>query len=395
MRPIIYLSTFFPPQRPELQKNMKSAANISASAFSYSMLMGLVATAKERLVVINTPLTGPYPIDFKEIASRGGIFTEYGVPVKSIGAFNLYGLQGSSICRNLVREMVGMKAGVSDILVYSIQLPLLEAAVKYKKKNPGSRIILVVPDLYEDLCGESKLKKKVKSLLFGDYNKLSKEVDGYVLLTPLMIERMPEKKPFCVVEGIYNPTEKRQKKKEGENFTILYTGMLYEKFGVKNLVDAVHSLEMKDIRLKLCGSGELVEYIKTINDSRIEYLGIVPREKVLQLQSETSLLVNPRQPNGGFTRYSFPSKNIEYLASGTPTLIYELEGIPQEYYQYCYHLSSEEKSVKAFARKITEIYHTSKEEREKLANDAQQFIFSQKNAPAQCEKIIRLIDSLQ
>jgi len=230
--------------------------------------------------------------------------------------------------------------------------------------------------------------------LFGDYNKLSKEVDGYVLLTPLMIERMPEKKPFCVVEGIYNPTEKRQKRNEGDNFTILYTGMLYEKFGVKNLVDAVHSLEMKDIRLKLCGSGELVDYIQSLNDSRIEYLGIVLRDKVLQLQSEVSLLVNPRQPNGGFTRYSFPSKNIEYLASGTPTLIYELEGIPQEYYQYCYHLSAEEKSVKAFARKITEIYHTSKEEREKLANDAQQFIFSQKNAPAQCEKIIRLIDSL-
>ena len=138
-----------------------------------------------------------------------------------------------------------------------------------------------------------------------------------------------------------------------------------------------------------------MNYIQSLYDSRIEYLGIVPREKVLQLQSEASLLVNPRQPNGGFTRYSFPSKNIEYLASGTPTLIYELEGIPQEYYQYCYHLSAEEKSVKAFAGKITEIYHTSKEEREKLANDAQQFIFSQKNAPAQCEIIIRLIDSLQ
>ena len=394
MRPIIYLSTFFPRQHPEFQQSLKSAANISASAFSYSILNGLIANVKERLFIINTPPTGPYPINYGKILSRSCITEEDGLVVKTIGTFNLYGIQGFSIANQLEKEMKDLEIGDADILIYSIQLPLLKTAVKYKKKYCGSRIILVVPDLYEDLVGDSILKKVLKNILYGDYSELSRYVDAYVLLTPLMIEKMPEKKPFRVLEGIYNPSEKRQKRGVEDGFTILYTGMLYEKFGVKNLVDAVHALKMKDVKLKLCGSGELVEYIKKINDARIEYLGILPRENVLQLQSDVSLLVNPRQPNGGFTRYSFPSKNIEYLASGTPSLIYELEGIPQEYYLYCYHLSADENSVEDLVEMIKKIYHTPESERKKLGKEAQNFIYTQKNAPAQCEIIIKLIDSL-
>lgn len=395
MTPIIYLSTFFPPRCLDiLQYNMKSAANISASAFSYSLLMGLVANNRDNLSVINTPLTGPYPIDYKKYSSSGIITNEYGIDVQSIGMCNFYGIQGISISRRLVRAIKKVSDGKADIIVYSIQLPILRAAVIYKKQNPGSRIFLVVPDLFEDLGGNSHIKKAIKSLLFGDYNKLCQDVDAYVLLTPLMIERMSVRRPYCVVEGIYNPSEKRQAVEGKNGFTILYTGMLYEKFGVKNLIDAVHSLEEKDVKLKLCGSGELVDYINSINDTRIEYLGVVPREKVLQMQSEASLLINPRQPNGGFTRYSFPSKNIEYLASGTPTLIYELEGIPSEYFDYCYHLSEKERSVEDLRRMIEYIYMTPEKERTELAAKAKEFILVKKNAPAQAKKIIDFINGL-
>ena len=356
--------------------------------------MGLVANAKDRLTVINTPLIGPFPVNCNKLTGRGFITTEYGVEVKSIGMNNLYGVQGISISTNLLKEMKVAQIGISDIIVYSIQLPLLQAAVRYKKNHPGTRIFLVIPDLYEDLGNHNIIIRRIKELLFGDFNELCKKIDAYVLLTDLMIERMPYKRPYCVVEGIYNPSEKRQAVEGKNGFTILYTGMLYEKFGVKNLIDAVRSLEEKDVKLKLCGSGELVDYINSINDTRIEYLGIVPREKVLQMQSEASLLINPRQPNGGFTRYSFPSKNIEYLASGTPTLIYELEGIPSEYFDYCYHLSEKERSVEDLRRMIEYIYMTPEKERTELASKAKEFILTKKNAPAQAKKIIDFINGL-
>ena len=44
---------------------------------------------------------------------------------------------------------------------------------------------------------------------------------------------------------------------------------------------------------------------------------------------------------------------MEYLASGIPTLIYKLPGIPDEYYQYCFSL--EDLGVEALANKMMDI----------------------------------------
>lgn len=397
MRPLIYLSTFYPSQKRDFfLEKLLSAANISASAFSYSLLKGLVDCCHNNFNIVNTPLTGPYPISYRRLFTKESIDTECGYKIKSVGCCNLYGIQGPSISHNVSKAMRNLGIGDADILLYSIHLPLLKAAVAYKNKFKGSRIILVVPDLFEDISKQTPLKKMYRSLILGDFQKLCNSVDGYVLLTEQMLERMPVKKTYCVVEGIYNPMERRSGTKQNDKFNILYTGMLYEKFGVKNLIDAVCSLNIPDVRLQLCGSGDLVDYIKekSINDSCIEYKGIVPRERVLELQCEASLLVNPRQPNGGFTRYSFPSKNIEYLASGTPTLLYELEGIPQEYYKYCYHLSASQSSVDDLTEMIKQIYETPLEERTALAKRAQSFIFTEKNASTQCAKILHFIENL-
>lgn len=397
MRPLIYLSTFYPSQKRDFfLENLLSAANISASAFSYSLLTGLVDCYRNNLNVVNTPLTGPFPIRYRRFYTKKSVDEECGYMIRSVGCCNLYGIQGPSISHNVSKAMRNLKIGDTDILLYSIHLPLLKAAVAYKKKFKGSRIILVVPDLFEDISKQTPLKQMYRRLILGDFQKLCNYVDGYVLLTEQMLERMPARKPYCVVEGIYNPMERRYGTKPNKNFNILYTGMLYEKFGVRNLIDAVCSLDIPNMKLQLCGSGDLEGYIKekAAADSRIEFLGIVPREQVLELQCEASLLVNPRQPNGGFTRYSFPSKNIEYLASGTPTLLYELEGIPEEYYQYCYHLSASQSRVDDLAEMIKRIYDTPLEERTVLAKKAQNFIFTEKNAPTQCAKIIHFIENL-
>jgi hypothetical protein len=46
------------------------------------------------------------------------------------------------------------------------------------------------------------------------------------------------------------------------------------------------------------------------------------------------ILVNPRPNNEIYTRYSFPSKNIEYLLSGKVVLGYKLDGMPDCYKQF-------------------------------------------------------------
>ena len=70
----------------------------------------------------------------------------------------------------------------------------------------------------------------------------------------------------------------------------------------------------------------------------IRYFGFVSQEEALSLQGRAATLINPRSPEGLYTRYSFPSKTLEYLRSGRPTLCYALEGIPEEYGQYLIYI---------------------------------------------------------
>ncbi|MGL5011509.1 MAG: glycosyltransferase, partial [Paracoccaceae bacterium] len=50
--------------------------------------------------------------------------------------------------------------------------------------------------------------------------------------------------------------------------------------------------------------------------------------------AKAHVMINPRRPEGAFTRYSFPSKTMEYLASGRPVIMHWLPGMPEEYRPY-------------------------------------------------------------
>ena len=64
-------------------------------------------------------------------------------------------------------------------------------------------------------------------------------------------------------------------------------------------------------------------------------------EEVVSAELEASLLINPRPTHEEFTKYSFPSKNMEYMASGTPVLTTKLPGMPADYYPYVFLVNDE------------------------------------------------------
>ena len=401
MKNIIYLSSFLPREKKEYYSSKMHNFNFnSADAFSYSVFCGLANNLGTDLKVINIPPLGSYPRYNDLLHSCRHSEIDKNVRVTSISNSNLYVYQYYSIYKNVLNEIKLYKNIAKPILlIYGINIPVILAALKFRDKySPQSKIILIVPDLIEDCMAES-LNSKIKMMLIGDINKIYSQMDGFVLLTELMTEKIKTSKPYCIVEGIYNPIEIRRQriKKSTGQHVIFYSGMLYEKFGVKTLLDAFSQIQDPNLSLQLCGCGELEETIKKkqLTDQRIQYLGLLPREQVLELQSNADLLVNPRTSLGDFTKYSFPSKNIEYLVSGTPALIYKLPGIPDEYYDYCYTLNPGEMEVELLREKLIEILAIPENEREKLAKKAQDFIINHKNAPSQTQKIINLITSLQ
>lgn len=401
---IICLMGLFPESRYDsIITGSKGNIQYAADALQKAIISGL-AQWNNNITIVNLPFIGGYPQRYSQIFSPSypfvfetpmGPINGYNVPFCNLSIFKLWSRYRQTK-KYLLHNMRGME-GV--ILVYSIHTPFLKACVEVKKSNKNLKILLVVPDLPEFMSQESNpIRNFLQFFNQRTLEGLYKYVDGYVLLSEFMTDRLPvNDKPWAVVEGIFNKLDEKIMATEDQakfGKYVLYTGTLAKRYGIMNLVEAFHNLPMQDVELYICGDGdsksEIIDFAK--RDSRIVYKGLVRREYAMALQKNALLLVNPRAPEGEFTKYSFPSKTMEYLASGIPTLLYRLPGIPNEYYDYCYSLT--DLSIEALTKKLEEIILTDAEELQALGSRARNFILEKKNPKQQTKKIIDLINKL-
>ena len=119
------------------------------------------------------------------------------------------------------------------------------------------------------------------------------------------------------------------------------------------------------------------------------YMGVVPNPEVVEAELDASLLVNPRPTHEEFTKYSFPSKNIEYMASGTPLLTTKLPGMPKEYYPYVFLI--EEETTEGYSKALSEALSKTDEDLFEWGAKAKGFVLDNKNSCEQARRVIELI----
>ena len=316
----------------------------SANLFQEKMISGFYKCGMD-VEIISAPFVGSFPNASRIVSFDAEKYHNQDYQYVSFN--NVWGIRNLSRANALkkkIKAFAKQKDGEKLIVVYSPHTPFLEAAVYAKRIDPSIKICLVVPDLpqYMNLSAKVSLAYKLgKKLDIARFEKLSKHVDSYMLLTEQMKDKLKVgNRPYMVVEGIIDgeislgkslredmPEETAKKR------TIVYTGKTNEKFGIKNLVDAFGLIESDEYRLIICGNGDSDAYIaeKAKQDHRIVATGQVTHDVAAKYISEATVLVNPRENDEEYTKYSFPSKNIEYLASGNPTVGYMLDGMPEIY----------------------------------------------------------------
>lgn len=396
---IYYISTFLPKGiRNEILANLKIFDNNSGDVLSYSIFKGLSSLKLNNFRCINIAPVGPYPtVNIKRHFKRYSEFND-NVEIVSIPFSTILIYQHYSIYLNLYSYLKKELNPNEEnrIILYSLLEPALHAVSRLKKESYKIKLVTIIPDFWDDVLSRQSLRNSLKKLLVGNVSKYYSICDGFVLLTEQMNEKIPVVRPYTVVEGMYDTNERRPSpsKKESGIKTIFYSGMIHEKFGIKSLVEAFSAIESPNLRLRICGSGDYENQLKELEktDSRITYLGLLSREDVINEQYNAHLLVNPRTSQGEFTKYSFPSKTIEYLVSGTPTIIHRLPGIPEEYFKHCFVFKSDKKQD--IITGLIEALSISEEEAYRMGRDSQDFIIKEKNAKAQCKKIIDLVNHI-
>lgn len=258
-------------------------------------------------------------------------------------------------------------------------------------KAKGIPCIAIVTDL-PDMLGESGFSRKLANYTIS-------KCDGYVLLTQAMNDRLnPQGKPYVILEGhadIAMGERKPDLQKKKKPRVCLYAGGVSEKYGLKNLTEGFRQADIPNARLTIYGPGDYVEELKRISreDPRIVYGGMLLSSEVVEKEMEATLLVNPRPTNEEFVKYSFPSKTMEYMASGTPVLTTVLPGMPKEYHPYVYLM--EDETPEGIGRRLKEVLAQSDEALFQKGGEARQFILENKNNVIQGKKILNLLETMK
>ncbi len=223
-------------------------------------------------------------------------------------------------------------------------------------------------------------------------NFVIRHADGYVLLTQAMNDYIGnESKPYVVLEGHADitmaekiPTMEREKSPR----VCLYAGSVCAQYGLKNLVDGFRMAGIPNARLEIYGPGDYVEELQRIaaEDPRVYYGGMLLSSEVVEKEMEATLLVNPRPTNEEFVKYSFPSKTMEYMASGTPVATTVLPGMPEEYHPYVYLFRDE--TAEGIGRTLKEILENDDQTLFQKGQDARAFVLDTRNNVIQAAKII-------
>lgn len=393
---VVFLGSIYPQRLYDELIKRAQFVDYPANVFQHSMLKGLDAQYRGLRVVTSPVIKSKYS-EVSDICKKCMFSYDASEHSKDyyVGTTPIAGVQ---IIVEFWRVWLTLKKLLKKskeqniLFIYALHSPFLLAAVLLKKRINCSCV--VVPDLPEFMTSQGGLLRRLgKKLDRRLINYCLKRLDVYVLLSEHMKEKLPlNGKPWVLMEGIYDSSIIHKNLIRNKNKVVFYGGSLSKRYGIMNLLNAFSEIHDENYRLWICGDGDCKEEVLKMaeNDSRIKYWGIVSHNEVLALQQQATVLVNPRSSTGDYTKYSFPSKTMEYLASGTPTIMCHLPAIPEEYDQYLFYISEE--TPDGIKKKIVEVCEKPQQERDEFGNKASLFIKEKKNSYSQSKKVSDMIN---
>ncbi|MNG67030.1 Glycosyl transferases group 1 [compost metagenome] len=397
MKVVFLGGVFTDADRASIVSYSRGGIQFAADTLQKNYIQGFSESPEvSEVTVVNLPFIGAYPRRYDRLFHSPAQDRETlnGASVRNLAFFNL------TLIKNLHKVLVayrGIRASLPSVrgeralmVCYSMHLPFLLACRLVKLVRRDVDFCVIVPDLPEYMAVRTGLAKQVFHLFARLSYRIVNGADSVVAITDAMLDVFSPRLKKVVVEGIADsqyvslPTSAVRKR------YFLYSGTLDRRYGIRKLLDAFVAARIENYELYICGAGDDQAYVESVAASAapVKYLGQLDRNAVLQLQREAALLINPRDNESAFTKYSFPSKTIEYMSSGVPVMMYALDGIPTEYYRFCYLVPPGADGLKAMLAKVASFDVDDLVEK---GRSAKQFIANHKMPSTQVAKVLDAI----
>ncbi len=233
-----------------------------------------------------------------------------------------------------------------------------------------------MPELFEAKGGDSRLLGRALrlqerwSLRFAD-----RVITVHEPMRRLLASRMPDI-PIDVVMNVPDLSTVPQRRGRGPDRTIVFTGTVAVRYGLDDIVRALHLVgdSIPDLRFRIIGDGEdldeIVRLARTLG-VEVDVVGRVPYAEVHHHQVDAWAGINVPKPDrlGGL---SFSNKVVEWVAMGLPVVAARtatmVEYFPEGTLWYV-----DSGSPDSIARALVELHETPEEEVDRriaLARDA-------------------------
>lgn len=284
---------------------------------------------------------------------------------------------------------------------------VLNQALAEAARESGRKLHIPVVGIVTDVPGYTSgarrksyswLKRKIAEYAEWNAVKSLGKYDAYLLLTEAMNEVVNKNnRPYIVLEGHSDSKMMQRDNVLAEKAypkVAMYAGGIHREFGIERLVNAFVRGNFKEWELHIYGDGNyqenLTELVKKVPN--VKYYGVQPNCVIVENQIKATVLLNPRLTNAEYVKFSFPSKTMECMASGTPLCTTKLPGMPREYYPYVYFFEDESEDGMLMA--LREVLNKTPEEYHKFGAKAKKFVMTEKNNVVQARKLLDFIATL-